>query len=50
MFIHHSFKWSFGASLMLKLRGFNVTVNDIDIILKTKEIERLEEVLNRFNY
>lgn len=36
--------------MMLKLRGFNVTVNDIDIILKTKEIERLEEVLSKFNF
>lgn len=46
----YDLKWSLGASLMLKLRGFNVTVKDIDIIVNTDEIEKLERVLNTFGF
>ena len=46
----YDLKWSLGASLMLKLRGINVTVTDIDIIVNTDEIEKLERVLNTFGF
>jgi len=46
----HNFEWSLGASLMLKLRGFDVFVDDIDVIVKTEEITRFEEVLKIYNF
>lgn len=45
----NGFEWSLGASMMLKLRGIDVTVDDIDLIVKTDEIDRLEKVLRPFN-
>jgi hypothetical protein len=46
----YGFKWSLGASMMLKLRGFDVTVDDLDIIIQTNEIQKLERILCLFGY
>lgn len=47
---HNGFKWSLGASMMLKLRGLDVTVDDLDIIILTNEIGRLEMALSIVDY
>ena len=42
----YGFKWSLGASMMLKLRGLDVSVDDLDIIIQTDGIKRLEKIVS----
>ena len=46
----HGVTWSLGGSLMLYLRGLDVSVDDIDILVSTRNIEKLENVLTEFGY
>ncbi len=46
----YGFKWSLGASMMLKLRGLDVSVDDLDIIIQTDEIKRLEKIISIYNF
>ena len=45
----HNIDWCLGASMMLKLRGIDVTVEDIDVIIKTDDISLVEEVLKFYS-
>ena len=42
--------WSLGASLMLYLNGYQVTVDDIDIVVDSKDQKKLEEYLKKYVY
>lgn len=42
--------WSLGASLMLYLYGYDVTVDDIDIIVDAKDHQKLEDYLKKYVY
>jgi len=47
---NHGISWSLGGSLMLKLRGMDVSAEDIDILVSTSHKEDLEQALKEFGY
>ena len=43
-------RWALGASLLLHLEGYNVTVNDIDIIVHADDHSLLLDMLKDYEY
>lgn len=41
--------WSLGASMMLKLRGIDVPVDDLDILVRTDDTKALENIMSVFS-
>lgn len=42
--------WALGGSLLLYLYGINTTVNDIDIVIDTTDISKVEKFINQFSH
>lgn len=45
----HQIQWHLGGSFMLFLRGFDLKVNDIDIIIKSTKVEDIEHLLRPYH-
>ena len=46
----HNIRWALGASLMLYLEGYDVTVQDIDIVVHEDDYKALIEMLKDYDY
>ena len=46
----HKVRWALGASLLLYLEGYDVTVQDIDIVVHEEDNKLLLEMLKDYDY
>lgn len=47
---NHNIRWAVGASLLLYLEGYNVSVADIDIVVHSDDHSLLLKMLDSFEY
>jgi len=47
---YHHIRWALGASLLLYLEGYNITVEDIDIIVHKDDTNLLLDMLKNYEY
>lgn len=46
----HNIRWALGASLLLYLEGFDITVADIDIVVHIEDHQSLLDLLAEYEY
>lgn len=46
----HNIRWALGASLLLYLEGYDVTVADIDVLVHIDDYESLLKMLKNYDY